>query len=149
MGTINFKTSSWHYRIALYSCNEYEHKVPTNFCLYFWVVIKGILCRLIDLLFTGFVIGMFIIYPLYYIIDGYIKGLYESPNELLMFVTICDIIIIGVILLGYFMQIILPKIRDRLKWWKVKKVSVLNDSFIRVWWNSFKDKTCFKIEFGD
>lgn len=155
MRTLHFNKNSWHYKAALLaSSNHYD--IPENFCNYFWRVIFGSFLTLLLLGIFSLFTFLTVIAPILYLVVCLQYGTFWPPAEVVVGIVLDIIIMIGVAHF-YITENILPEYKKKRA---AKRLKLMEDGiypestpkepgFIVTAWRTFKDKTCFKIEFED
>lgn len=152
MKPLQFNKNSWHYKLV--STVKDEYSISDNFCEYFWDVI-GSLVLWLSITFisiTGLYMG--ICSPLIYLAVALQYGWFELPKDT-TFGLAMDSVFLLLGLLFYVCDIWIPrKIEEKRKRDYDKMLAEQQEDyvpkqpgFIITAWRTFKDKTCFKIEF--
>lgn len=155
MRTLHFNKNSWHYKAALLaSSNHYD--IPENFCNYFWRVFLGLFLTLLLIWVVVIFAFLTVIAPILYLVVCLQYGTFGAPVEVVVGGVLDIIIMIGVAHF-YITENILPEYKKKRA---AKRLKLMEDGiypestpkepgFIVTAWRTFKNKTCFKIEFED
>lgn len=135
MSSIKLNKKSWHYQVASFG-NVYsiEYQVH-DFCSYIRVVFKGLFLILLAIL-AGVVFGyLMVIQPGIWALGGFQTWYFENNDVLrsglVIWAFVCFSISLGVYLT-----------------WRDSRRNLQQDSgFFTLWYRSFKDKVCFKVDF--
>lgn len=149
MNKLKFKKNSWHYKLALFASEDNLQSIPDNFCSYFWKVILGIFMFTMTIIFGIILTFVTIVSPLLYLFVGIQYEFFlPIPVEVVIGLAVDSIVFV----LNVMYQISEWRETKRQKdydAWEANgyKHQEKTPSFIQTSWNTFKDKTCFKIEF--
>ena len=152
MNTLKFNKNSWHYQLVRAVKDEWH--ISDNFCGYFWdVIISGSILLLMLAMIT-MCLFVLVVAPLLYLAVGLQYQFFEPPPE----VAVGLVLDVGLLLI-YVWFLVSDWLADRreLKRQKFYDEYVKNNykkvekkpSFVITAWRTFKDKTCFRIEFED
>ncbi len=152
MNTLKFNKKSWHYQLVRAVKDEWH--ISDNFCGYFWdVIISGSILLLMLAMIT-MCLFILVVAPLLYLAVGLQYQFFELPKE----VAVGLVFDVGLLLI-YVWFLVSDWLADRreLKRQKFYDEYVKNNykkvekkpSFVITAWRTFKDKTCFRIEFED
>ena len=152
MNTLKFNKNSWHYQLVRAVKDEWH--ISDNFCGYFWDVIISGSILLLMLAMTAMCLFILVVAPLLYLAVGLQYQFFELPKEVAV-----GLVLDAGILVGCIICLISDWLADRreLKRQKFYDEYVKNNykkvekkpSFVITAWRTFKDKTCFRIEFED
>ncbi len=152
MNTLKFNKNSWHYQLVRAVKDEWH--ISDNFCGYFWDVIISGSILLLMLAMTAMCLFVLVVAPLLYLAVGLQYQFFEPPKE----VAVGLVFDVGLLLI-YVWFLVSDWLADRreLKRQKFYDEYVKNNykkvekkpSFVITAWRTFKDKTCFRIEFED
>ena len=152
MNTLKFNKNSWHYQLVRVVKDEWH--ISDNFCGYFWdVIISGSILLLMLAMIT-MCLFILVVAPLLYLAVGLQYQFFEPSKE----VAVGLVLDVGLLLI-YVWFLVSDWLADRreLKRQKFYDEYVKNNykkvekkpSFVITAWRTFKDKTCFRIEFED
>ncbi len=152
MNTLKFNTKSWHYRLVRFIKNEWE--ISDNFCGYFWDVVMSGIVLLLMLAMVIFCLFVLVVAPLLYFVVGLQYQFFEPTNEVVIGLFF-DAVLLVICVICLFSDWLAD--RRELKRQKQLDEYVKNNyrtvekkpSFVMTAWRTFKDKTCFRIEFED
>lgn len=152
MRTLHFNKNSWHYKLAEFSSTS-PSNISYNFCGYFWQVIFGIMIGILMFGFSIMVLLLLVLCPILYLIVCLQYQIFEVPVEVGVGLFI-DIVIL-IIYVSSKIQTWLDNHREMQRqkdydeWIANGYASKPQKQagFIVTTWQTFKDKTCFKIDF--
>ena len=143
MNTLNFSKSSWHYRLVC--LNKYERDISTNFCGYFWDVVLSMMVMGVAFGATILISYALIVSPLMYFAVVLQYGAFEAPSEVRLGILLDLLLISFTVLYVIFNAVESAYFNIRYVNRETPKVP----GFVSTAWKTFRDKTCFKIEFHD
>lgn len=151
MKTLTFDKKSWHYELAEMGGFRYYDWQEQNFCTYARKVLIGIFLSILITIIGAGAAGTVVMPLVTYI--GYLSTgvwLGGESGDIHVAYFIVDTVLIVTVLLWYLVDVLIPCAYNGAIEFVTKEVrKVPSDSFVKTWWKSFKEKTCFKIEFID
>lgn len=139
MRNFELNKNSWHYKAAQFG-TVFGVPDETNFCKYFWMVLKGVLLHSIIFVFM-FGFGSAILFSIGNVIMHFLYG-WEMTQ-------MAEGVLVGLLIGGSFLGFLVAKKQIE----KMANAAVASQSmtekpgFLYMTYLKFKDKTCFKINF--
>lgn len=142
MDIINFKKSSWHYRLANTFYDAYLEDTM-SICDYSLIVAKSLLAFIVSIAFVIFLLVGFIIAPIAYVVHGFMHSFFISEKTPTL-IGIGSMMLFVDIILGFILAITYLHALYRMRRPKTIKQQ---PTFVKLAYRSFRDKFCVPVKF--
>ena len=141
------KTSIWD-QFYCFPKGDHWYSTNTNICEYARGVLRGILAALAFIV-GGVLVGLFILYPYFVMIMAAITGYYEpelngrTDGAFFWLSLFIQALLVCMVLFAVIHDALIPYRTSKAEH---RRANPKPPSFLKLWYRSVKEKTCFIIE---